>query len=146
MLQDHCLWIQNVNTTLFDWRFQTLMYFSCYCTVPQKKKKKSFVQPGTRIKKCLINVIYLINGMSTDHIEALLSLNAFARYDSTNCFKGLGKIKPLQMSKKLTMFQSPFAWVGNSWEVPSELIDDLDAFTCVFMVNLESKMWINSDT
>ena len=77
--------------------------------MPQKKKrKKKLFNPGTGNKKCLINVIDLANGLSTD-IGALLSLHDFTIRDSTNSFKGLGKITPLAIVQKSAKFQSLFA-------------------------------------
>ena len=43
--------------------------------------------------------------MSELPTEALLSLHAFTGCDSTNCFKGIGKLKSLKVHKEMNTFE-----------------------------------------
>ena len=85
---------------------------------------------GTGNKRRLMSVSELARGMSDIHKEALLSLHAFTGCDSTRCFKGIGKLKPVKVLQKMVHFEVSLSRLGDSWNVPSDLVDELDAFTC----------------
>ena len=87
---------------------------------------------GTGNKKRLINVTEMAKNMTELHIEALLSLHAFTGCDSTSCFKGVGKLKPMKTLQRLVKYEIPLARLSDRWDVPTDLIDDLDAFICAF--------------
>ena len=55
---------------------------------------------------------------------------AYTWCDSTNAFKGIGKIKPLKLLKKCPEFEETFSKLGEEWEVSNEVINDLERFTC----------------
>lgn len=87
---------------------------------------------GSGNKKRLINVSEIAGAMREGYAEALLGLHAFTGCDSTSCFKGIGKLKPLKVLQKMVKFEVPLARLGDSWDVPPDLIDELEAFTCAF--------------
>lgn len=91
---------------------------------------KILFDTGTGNKKRLINVSEMADGMSQVHAEALLALHAFTGCDSTSCFKGIGKLKPMKVIEKMVHFETQLARLGDSWAVPSDLFDALDTFTC----------------
>ena len=59
-----------------------------------------------------------------------MSLHAYTGCDTTSAFKGLGKVKPLKIMQQKPKFVSVLAGLGDTWNVPERLIDDLEAFTC----------------
>lgn len=106
------------------------VFFLLQYYAPKIEDVNILFDTGTGNKKRLINVSEMANGMREVHAEALLSLHAFTGCDSTSCFKGIGKLKPLKVLQNMPKFESPLARLGDSWDVPSDLIDELDAFTC----------------
>ena len=105
--------------------FFILLYYA-----PKIKDVTLLFDTGTGNKKRLIDVSEMAAGMTEVHAEALLSLHAFTGCDSTSCFKGIGKLKPLKVLQKMGNFEASLARLGDSWDVPSDLIDELDALTC----------------
>ena len=85
---------------------------------------------GTGNKKRLIDVTEIARGYSTQHSTAIMALHVFSGCDSTSAFKGLGKVKPLKTLSRLPKFVPVLARLGDTWEVPDDLMDDLDEFTC----------------
>lgn len=105
--------------------FFLLLYYA-----PKNEDVSIMFDTGTVNKKRLINVSEMANNMREVHIEALLSLHVFRGCDATNCFKGIEKLKPLKFHENMPKFESPLARLGDSWDVPSNLIDELNTFTC----------------
>ena len=60
---------------------------------------------------------------------ALLGLHAYTGCD-TNAFRGKGKIIPLKKALKVPMFISALAKLGNNWNTSSQVIAELELFTC----------------
>ena len=85
---------------------------------------------GTGNKKRLLNVSDMSRGYTQQHCTALMALHAYSGCDSTSAFKGLGKVKPLKKLLQMPKFVPVLARLGDSWHVPTELVDDLDEFTC----------------
>ena len=85
---------------------------------------------GTENKKRLINITTMAQSFSQEHATALLALHAFSGCDTTSSFKGLGKVKPLKVLLKLAKFEPVLARLGDVWDVPDDLMNELDAFTC----------------
>ena len=59
-----------------------------------------------------------------------MALHAYTGCDSTSAFKGLGKIRPVKTLSRMPKFTEVLARLGDEWQVPADLLDDLDAFTC----------------
>ena len=105
--------------------FFLLLYYA-----PKIENVTVLFDTGTGNKKRLINVSDLASGMSEVQCEALLSLHAFTGCDSTSCFKGIGKLKPLKILLKTAKYEATLARLGDSWDVPPDLMEKLDTFTC----------------
>ena len=45
-------------------------------------------------------------------------------------FRGIGKIKPLKTLKRLPQYIPDLIKLGDEWDVPEDLTDKLDSFTC----------------
>ena len=85
---------------------------------------------GTGNKQRIINITELADGYTQSHCTALMCLHAYTGCDSTSAFKGLGKIKPLKILPKNPKFAATLTRLGESWEVPDDLVDELEEFTC----------------
>ena len=91
---------------------------------------KVFFDTGTGNHKRLIDVGEIAQGYTPEHATALLAMHAFSGCDTTSAFKGLGKVKPLKTMSKLPKFVPILSKLGDTWEVPETLMDDLDELTC----------------
>ena len=81
---------------------------------------------GTGNKKKIINVTEISKRRDDVSVQAMLALQAFTGCDTTSCFKGIGKLKPLKLLKKFPEYYRKLAMLGELWEVPFHLLDDLD--------------------
>ena len=54
-------------------------------------------ETGFRCKKRLLNISQLAHDFTPLHCDALLSLHAFSRYDTTSAFKSIGKVMPIKL-------------------------------------------------
>ena len=72
----------------------------------------------------------MADDLTSDLCTALLALHAFSGADSTSCIRGMGKIKPITVLQKNQKHKATFVRLGNNWEVPNDLINELEDFTC----------------
>ena len=106
------------------------MFPSFCCTLPSCLKIVSYSLTLEQEINRLINITELAEGYTQAHCTALMCLHAFTGCDTTSAFKGLGKIKPLKVLQKNPKFAATLSRLGESWEVPEDLIDDLEEFAC----------------
>uniref|UniRef100_UPI00358E53D5 uncharacterized protein n=3 Tax=Myxine glutinosa TaxID=7769 RepID=UPI00358E53D5 len=85
---------------------------------------------GTGNKKKLINISELAHNYSHEYCTALMALHAFCGCDTTSAFRGIGKVKPMKTLLKIPRYVPVLAQLGDTWDIPSQLLDDLEAFTC----------------
>lgn len=85
---------------------------------------------GTGNKKRLIDVSEMSRSYSQQHLTALMALHAFSGCDTTSAFKGLGKVRPLKTLSRMPKFGETLARLGDTWDVPRDLVDLLNEFTC----------------
>ena len=81
-------------------------------------------------KKRLINITKLAKQYPQHTCSAMLSLHALTGCDSVSSFKGIGKVKPLQLLLKSPSFCDTLNQLGEDWDVEEELLDDCDKFIC----------------
>ena len=90
---------------------------------------------GVGNKKRVLNISSLAEGYTQEYCAALLGLHCFTGIDTASAFKGLGKVKPMKKLQSMPRFVPVLARLGDSWDVPEHLMDDLEAFTCVLYGN-----------
>ena len=66
-----------------------------------------------------------------------MALHAYTRCDMTSAFKGVGKVKPIKISQRMSRYQSGLAQLGEGWEVTDKLFTTLEGFTCLLCGNRE---------
>ena len=101
----------------------------------QRIQSELYFDTGSGNKRRLINVSKLAIKYGPQNCSALLGLHAFTGCDTTSSFKGIAKVKPLKLMLKKSKFESEFAKLGESWEVPDDLIVELESFTCGMYCN-----------
>ena len=81
-------------------------------------------------KPRLIDVSSIGEEFGQEKCAALLGLHAYTGCDTTSAFRGKGKIIPLKKALKVPRFISALAKLGNNWNTSSQVIDELELFTC----------------
>ena len=85
---------------------------------------------GTGNKQRLINVSKITADFGQEKSTALIALNAYSGCDSTSAFRGIGKIKPVKTLLRLPQYIPILNKLGDTWDLPEELNNQLDCFTC----------------
>ena len=85
---------------------------------------------GTGNKKRLINITQMAHGYGQQFCTALLGLHAFTHCDTTSAFKGIGKVRPIKLLQKSPQLVEALSQLGDMWDPPERLVDDLEEFTC----------------
>jgi len=81
--------------------------------------------------KCrLIDISKLAVDSTPTYCDALIGHHAFTRCDTASAFKGIGKIKPIQLLQKTPRYQELFQDLGKSWNVSEDLCLGLEKFVC----------------
>ena len=75
---------------------------------------------GSRSKRRLLNISQLAYDFTPLYCDALLSLHAFSRCDTTSAFKGIGKVKPTKLLQKKPRYQIVFQNLGKSSDVSED--------------------------
>ena len=66
---------------------------------------------GTGNKRRLLDITKLAKDFTPVYCAALLAMHAFTRGDTTSAFKGIGKVKLIQLLQKTSLPRSfPGAW------------------------------------
>lgn len=97
----------------------------------QVKETVILFDTGTGNKQRLINVTDIARRYGQQYCTAFLSLHAYTGCDTTSAFKGIGKVKPIKVLLQNPTFVEALARIGDTWDTPEEVKDDLDAFTCL---------------
>ena len=58
-------------------------------------------------------------------------MHAFTGCDTVSAFAGRGKAQALKLLKKNTRSQEALTELGQEWDLPPELMDKLEEFTCL---------------
>ena len=86
---------------------------------------------GNGNKRRLINISEMSESLTQIQCDALLGLHAFTHCDTTSAFKGIGKVKPIQLLLKEKKFEEALSKLGDAWNIDESLIDSLEKYTCV---------------
>ena len=76
---------------------------------------------GRGNKKQLISVTKIAKQCTQKYSTALMALHAYTQCDTTNAFKGIGKVKPIKVIQKMPEFRKGLANFGETWDVEDEL-------------------------
>ena len=60
----------------------------------------------------------------------LMSLHAFTHCDTTNAYKGVGNVRPIKLLQQTDTFQDALSKLGDIWEFPARLDEEVEQFTC----------------
>lgn len=84
---------------------------------------------GTGNKQKLTNVSKFAANFGQEKCTSLMVLHAYSGCDNTIAFRGIGKLKPVQSLLQLLKYIPTLKKLGDIWDIPNELSDELDIFT-----------------
>ncbi|XP_068234747.1 uncharacterized protein [Palaemon carinicauda] len=90
-----------------------------------------FLDIGTGKHRQMVNISQTAESMGADKCKMVLGLYVFTGEDVTSSFKGKGKIGPLKKLQRHPIHHEAFRKLGDEWSVEPEMIDDIEAFTCL---------------
>ena len=93
---------------------------------------------GTGNIQRLIDVSKLAAHLGHDQCTALMALHAFSGCDSTSVFRWIGKLKPMKTLQHLPKYIPTIKWLGDTWDIPDDDMDDLESFTCAMAEHRKS--------
>ena len=105
------------------------------CPVYQKR--------GTQNRTLFIDISKLGKALGECICHSLIELHAFTGCDTVSAFAGHGKLSALNLLKKNITFQDTSSQLGQTWDVSSYLIDNLQQFTCNMYVSRTSTSKVN---
>ena len=92
---------------------------------------KLYFDTGSGNNRRLLDISSLAKEYGEDKSEALMCLHALTGTDTTSAFKGIGKIKPLNVLLKNQHLEKAIRQIGDSWDIESEMLHILENFVCV---------------
>ena len=104
--------------------FFILLHFSA------KINSTLLFETGSGNKKRLINVTAIAQECGEKLCTALMSLHVFTGCDTTSAFRGIGKIKPIKLLQKKTVFEDCLVKLGENWSLDEKELSELEKFTC----------------
>ena len=85
--------------------FFIVLYYAAYLGI------RILFESGTGNKRRLLDIAKLAKDVTPVYCAALLAMHAFTRCDTTSAFKGIGKVKPIQLLLKNSLPRGfPVAW------------------------------------
>jgi hypothetical protein len=90
-----------------------------------------FFDTGSGVNRKIVNITEYSTAHTPQTRAALLGLHAFSGCDTASAFKGKGKIRPIKILERMPRFTEALETLGNCWDIPEDLIDELEALTCV---------------
>ena len=105
--------------------FFLLLYHSHHISL------RIFLDVGVGKHRKIVDVSDLASSFGKEYCSTLLGFYVFTGEDCTSAFKGKGKVGPLKKLQKQPKFQKAFANLGEEWTVSEDLLQCLEAFTCL---------------
>ena len=90
-----------------------------------------YLDTGSRKHRQLLNLSELAESLEEDYCATLLGFYVFSGEDCTSAFKEKGKVGPLKKLEKNPRFQKAFRQLGDDWTVKTEVLKQLEQFTCL---------------
>ena len=108
------------------------IFFIClHYTKTELQGLNVFIDIGNGKNRRLIDVTGHASGLSIERCSALMGLHAFTRCDTTSCFKGIRKVKPIKVLDKKDHFELPLSQIGRTFPVSADLEVELEESVCL---------------
>ena len=127
----HCLYAaKQVNTTRVIVRSHDTDVFLLLLSFSDVIGKTLILDTGTGSRRRQINISQLASSFSKELRDALLGLHAFTGCDTTSCFAGKGKVKPLKIIRNDDHLTEVFSRLGTDENISVEDQHSLEHFVC----------------
>ena len=93
-----------------------------------------FQKCGTRTRTRLVDIRKVSATVGMEVCRALIGLHAYTGCDTVSAFAGKGKTSALKLLTSNRETQDTFLELGQEWDLSPELMDKLEAFTCLMYV------------
>ena len=90
-----------------------------------------FQKCGTRTRTRVIDIRRVAATIGIDACRSLIGMHAYTGCDSVSAFAGKGKASALKLLTSNRDIQEIFLELGQEWDLSPELVDKLEAFTCL---------------
>ena len=90
-----------------------------------------FQKCGTKTRRRVVDISKVAATVGEGVCKALIGMHAYTGCDTVSAFAGKGKAKALKLLTTSRENQDTFTKVGQEWDIPPELMDKLEAFTCL---------------
>ncbi len=105
---------------------------------------KLFQKCGTTTRMRVLDIEKIAASVGRDVCKALIGMHAYTGCDSVSAFAAKGKTKPFKILTSNVDVQQTFCELGSNWDVSPELMNKLEAFTCLLYSPKASVMNINA--
>ncbi len=101
-----------------------------------------FMKCGTRARTRVVDIGKVAFTVGTDVCRALVGMHAYTGCDTTSAFAGKGKASALKFLTS-NCIKNTFLELGQEWDLSPELMDKLEAFTCLLYAPKMSSTSVN---
>ena len=91
-----------------------------------------YMQFRTKSRTQLLDIQRAAKNLGHEVCKALIGLHSFTACDSVSAFAVRGKLAALQLMRADTVHLETFQELGQNWHVAEDLLQRLEAFTCVW--------------
>ena len=102
-----------------------------------------FQQCGTKTRRRVIDIRKVAAKLGTNACRALIGMHAYTGCDTVSAFAGRGKAKALKILTSSKEYQDMFLLLGQEWDLPTDLFDKLEEFTCLLYASKTSATKVN---
>ena len=102
-----------------------------------------FQKCGTKARRRVVDITKVAATVGIDVCRALVGVHAYTGCDTVSAFTGKGKAKALKLLSKNKEFQDTFLKLGQEWDLSPDLMNKLEAYTCLLYASKTSSTKIN---
>ena len=102
-----------------------------------------FQKCGTKTRRRVVDIRKVAATIGIDVCRALIGLHAYTGCDTVSTFAGKGKVKALKLLTSNKEHQYTFFKLGQEWDLSGDLMDKLEAFTCLLYASKASATKVN---
>lgn len=103
-----------------------------------------FNRCGTKTRRRMVDIRKVAAAVGTDVCKALIGMHTYTGCDTVSAFEGKGKVRALKLLTCNKEHQNTFLQLGQEWDLSADLIDKLEAFTCLLYAPKASATKVNN--
>ena len=102
-----------------------------------------FQKCGNKTRTRLVDIVKVAASVDIDVCRALIGMHAYTGCDTVSALAGKGKAIALKLLTINREIQDIFLQLGQMWDLSRELMDRLEAFTCLLYAPRTSSTKVN---